>query len=153
MGAACAFRLYVHQTVSYLQRSKTAKWTFSIFLFARYLRTVGGENGLLDPKLSLDEATRAAFAGAPLVSLGLENHVSFYNREELKQSPVSSQLPFDVSRHPQAHSAVAGFMMDRLTAEMKHYADLQNHGKVAKYKHLLDQDIEAYARYRLYAAR
>jgi len=46
----------------------------------------------------------------------------------------------------QAKSAVAGFMMERLEAEMKHYADLQNNGKVAKYKGLLDHDIDAYTR-------
>ncbi len=37
-------------------------------------------------------------------------------------------------------------MMERLEQEMRHYAELQNHGKIAKLKLLLDQDIEAYAR-------
>jgi hypothetical protein len=113
----------------------------------RRLRLVDKDTGLADPKLIMDQDTRAAFAGAPLVSLGLDDHVAFLARDEQKKPPVSSQLPFDVSGHPQAKSAVAGFMMERLEAEMKHYADLQNNGKIAKYKGLLDQDIESYARY------
>ena len=112
----------------------------------RRLRLVDKDTGLSDPKLVMDQDTRAAFAGAPLVSLGLDDHVAFLARDEQQKPPVSSQLPFDVSGHPQAKSAVAGFMMERLEAEMKHYADLQNNGKIAKYKGLLDQDIESYAR-------
>jgi hypothetical protein len=67
----------------------------------RRLRTVDQSTGLADPKLTMDEATRAAFAGSPLVSLGLDDHVSFLARDEQKKAPVSSELPFDVSGHPQ----------------------------------------------------
>lgn len=127
MGSTSAFGLYVCQKVGYTY-PKVLEYDKGLLImnvvFLRRLRTVSGENGLTDPKLTLDEGTRAAFAGAPLVSLGLDNHVSFLNLEELKRPPISSDLPFDVSHHPQAQSAVAGLMMARLEAEMKHYANI-----------------------------
>lgn len=149
MDLTCTLRFHVPQEVWLFPayRTVSALFLMASMHYVRRLRTVSQENGLKDPKLVLDENTRASFAGKPLTSLSLDNHVSFFARDELKLPHVPSQLPFDVSRHPQAQSAVAGFMMERLEAEMEHYADLQNHGSAAKYIGLLEQDIETYARY------
>ncbi len=67
----------------------------------RNLRTVSPQDGLADPLLILDDDTRNAFADNPLSPLGLDKHISFLGRELLNKPPVTDQLPFDVSAHPQ----------------------------------------------------
>ncbi len=67
----------------------------------RYLRTVSPKDGLADHQLILDDDTRNAFADNPLSPLGLDKHISFLAREALHKEPVTDQLPFDVSAHPQ----------------------------------------------------
>lgn len=98
----------------------------------------------MDSRLKLDEEERKAFITAPLASILLDKFVTFQSRTEMKKEPVSDQLPFDVGRHPQAGSAVALSMIERLHNDMKIYADQQNHGKVAKCLQLLDEDVQAY---------
>lgn len=102
------------------------------------------EHRKISDRLTLDEATRTAFASGPLAEIDLEKYVVFLSREELKRGPVSSMVPFDVSLHSQAKSAVALSMTARLQNDMKIYADQQNNGKTPKCLHLLDEDITEY---------
>lgn len=71
-------------------------------------------------------------------------YIGYLSRLELKREPVGEQLPFDVSRHSQAHSEVAISMIQRLQADMKIYADLVNHGRTPKFVPVLDDHARAF---------
>eukprot|EP01087_Luapelamoeba_hula_P004848 TRINITY_DN1482_c0_g1_i1.p1 TRINITY_DN1482_c0_g1~~TRINITY_DN1482_c0_g1_i1.p1 ORF type:complete len:4317 (-),score=602.49 TRINITY_DN1482_c0_g1_i1:51-13001(-) len=94
--------------------------------------------------LKMDPQTQQAFAAAPLATIEIEKYVLYMTREQMGRGPVSSEVPFDVSQHSQAKSAVALSMVARLENDMKTYAEQQNDGQTAKCVHLLDQDIEKY---------
>ena len=108
----------------------------------RVLRPVDGAS-LGDPALSLTQAQVDVLVSRPLSALPLDRYVAFLSRAERELKDVSAQLPFDVSRHPQAQSEVARAMTDRLQSDMRTFAAQENTGKTAKLLHLLDADVAA----------
>ena len=108
----------------------------------RILRPVDGA-ALGDASLTLTSAQVDKLVSRPLSALPLDRYVTFMSRAERALPDVSAQLPFDVSRHPQAQSEVARAMTDRLQEDMKTFAGQENTGKTAKLVHLLDADIDA----------
>ena len=108
----------------------------------RILRPVDG-TALGDPALTLTQAQVDVLVTRPLSALPLNHYVTFMSRKERGLGDVSAQLPFDVSRHPQAQSEVARAMTERLQEDMKTFASQENTGKAAKLLHLLDDDIKA----------
>jgi len=107
-------------------------------------QATSAEHRRVPETLTLDGHTRHAFASGPLSELDLDKYVIFLSRDQLRRDPVSSALPFDVSQHSQAKSAVALSMIARLENDMKIYADQQNNGKTPKCVYLLDEDVTEY---------
>ena len=108
----------------------------------RVLRAVDGP-ALGDAALSLTQSEVDVLVSRPLSALPLDRYVTFLSRVERDLPAVSADLPFDVSRHPQAQSEVARAMTGRLQSDMKTFAAQENTGKTAKLLHLLDADVAA----------
>jgi len=106
----------------------------------RELRTVGKAG---EP-IAIDEDLINAFSSFPLKPVGLDSYIGYLSRLELNREPVSDHLPFDVSKHSQAHSEVAISMIQRLQADMRIYADLVNHGRTPKFVPVLDDHAKAF---------
>ena len=118
--------------------SKVVRIIFSPFCY------IIQEHRKIPERLILDDRTRQAFSSGPLTEIDIDKYVVYLSREELKREPVSSALPFDVSLHSQARSAVALSMIARLENDMKIYADQQNDDKTPKCYYLLDEDVTDY---------
>lgn len=69
--------------------------------------------------ITIDEDILTSFSTFPLRPIGLESYIGYLSRLELHREPVSDDLPFDVSKHSQAHSEVAISMIQRLQADIQ----------------------------------
>ena len=83
----------------------------------------------------------SAFACKPLESLSLD----FYVLTEDPSTRVSDELPFDVSGHTSARTAVAQDMLERLRTDVKGYAGGAGNASKARIIGLKTAEIAAYA--------
>jgi len=72
----------------------------------------------------------------------LERFVVKQSREERGLEEVSSDLPFDVSKHEAAHTAIAMSMLQRIENDVAAYARSANSEIATRLKTLTDQDIQ-----------
>ena len=95
--------------------------------------------GDIAPALALSVDELSDFASVPLSPLGVESvFTSHSSRQEAGLPHISDQLPFDVSRHSQAQTAVAVSMLSRLEKDCKEFADTENSNLLPKCSFLGD---------------
>jgi len=82
--------------------------------------------------LSVCIAELNSFAGKPLASIDLGKFTTTSTRFDSGLLPLDTEIPFDVSNHPQAQTAVARSMISRLTKDVKEYAEIQNSVSIPK---------------------
>lgn len=95
-------------------------------------------------RLTLSADTLQHLCSSPLAAVGLDTYVALQSRADRGLGPVEDDMPFDVSRHPDAHSEVAVKMQKRLADDVKVFAHAQNTGTVAKCVGVLDADVAAF---------
>ena len=84
--------------------------------------------------LSTDSEEVNRLAAYPLKQF--ESYVDGGTRVDLGLPAVSAALPFDLKAHDAACTSVAVSMLDRLHADVKHYADCENAAKMEMMRHL-----------------
>ena len=85
----------------------------------------------------------AAFGGAPLAPLGLDDFVTV---ESHRDSAVLEELPVHVDGHPCASGHAAGTMLHRLQIDMAYFARRTRQGTTAHLTGLAEADVWAFAR-------
>ncbi|KMS93935.1 hypothetical protein BVRB_026450, partial [Beta vulgaris subsp. vulgaris] len=89
--------------------------------------------------LALSAAELEALSDAPLAgAIDLSASIMHQSRSESGLSMVPDELSFDISRHPEAQSAVARSLLDRLGNDLKLYADFENKGMFAKFRPIVE---------------
>ena len=86
----------------------------------------------IDTTLELSSNDLNYFAGCPLYPLGVSEYTALATRVDCGQPLLDTRMPFDVSAHSQAKTAVAQSMMSRLQKDVKEYADSQNSSAAPK---------------------
>mmetsp|Transcript_7246 Transcript_7246/g.21392 ORF Transcript_7246/g.21392 Transcript_7246/m.21392 type:complete len:5155 (-) Transcript_7246:1654-17118(-) len=74
----------------------------------------------------IGDAELAAFTAAPLSVLGIENFVKEVPRRGAHTPAVTLDVPFDVSKHPDAQTVAAKRIESRLREDMKNYEEQVN---------------------------
>jgi len=115
------------------------KWTLPIisdFSCSRRLLSELKPTG--DASLSLSSEELNDFSSTPLSALGVQEYTTHVSRHDAGLPEINDQLPFDVSRHNQAQTAVAVSMLTRLKKDMKEFANAENSNMLPKCAFLRD---------------
>ena len=91
-----------------------------------------------DTTLALSQDELKDFAYIPLSSLGVNAYTSQISRHDAGYHDIDDKLPFDVSSHNQAKTAVAVSMLSRLEKDVKEFADTQNSSALSRCSFLED---------------
>jgi hypothetical protein len=79
-------------------------------------------------ELHLSRADVESFVSQPLKPINLEQFICYMSSKDLNLNSIADELPFDVSSHTVAHSAIARSMLARLKADVAEYANSINNG-------------------------
>lgn len=85
-------------------------------------------------ELELSYSQLRHFADSPLQPVSVQEYTHVLTRSERQLPFIDESLPFDISRHPAASTAVAVSMLERIERDTKEYAQSQNKGGVPKCK-------------------
>jgi len=86
-----------------------------------------------------------SFRSRPLADIeNLDEYAVSFSRQGAGLYPVPNKIPFDVSRHGQAQSAVARSMMSRLGEDVGHFATDHNDGAHPRLPFLMQEDMEEF---------
>eukprot|EP00457_Paulinella_chromatophora_P000019 gb/GEZN01000019.1/.p1 GENE.gb/GEZN01000019.1/~~gb/GEZN01000019.1/.p1 ORF type:complete len:4425 (-),score=920.40 gb/GEZN01000019.1/:221-11590(-) len=92
-----------------------------------------------DHGLGTNQATCAAMATSPLQAL--HSFCTSTTRAQRGLAAVNARLPFDLTRHDTARTAVAKSMLARMKNDINHFADSANSRSLPKILGLLDQTL------------
>ncbi|CUG86246.1 Hypothetical protein, putative, partial [Bodo saltans] len=82
--------------------------------------------------LTVSQAIMMELATKPLQRAVDANLISLMSRSDQQLPAISSELPFDLSKHEHASKTVAKEMLQRLTSDMSDFAEKENSTKVPK---------------------
>lgn len=85
-----------------------------------------------DGSLALNADELNDFASVPLSPIGVHTYTTQISRKDAELPVINDRLPFDVSQHQQAQTAVAVSMLSRLNKDVKEFADVENSNLLPK---------------------
>ena len=85
-----------------------------------------------DNALAMTQDELNDFSSVPLSPVGVSVYTTQISRHDAGLPQINDQLPFDVSRHGQAQTAVAVSMLSRLQKDCKEFADAENSNLLPK---------------------
>eukprot|EP01047_Picozoa_sp_COSAG01_P053819 COSAG01_NODE_5810_length_4020_cov_2.216526_2_plen_1030_part_00 len=94
--------------------------------------------------LGMTAAQLGAFRDLMLEPIGVPTYTTDLTLRQRGREAVSPELPFAVGSHPASKAHVAVSMVNRLTADMKWYAEQENGSKMPKLREFLDADVAGY---------
>ena len=104
----------------------------------RTLAVIKPEMSTVPAALSVLQEHLDDFASHPMNPLGLTDYLCHVSRADCAMARVNDSLPFDVSQHKQAKTAVAVNMLSRLQKDVQDYAEEENSRLMPKCSFLCD---------------
>ena len=147
-GNAISRRTFTYPALAVLQEMDRSWVTLRVQNYGcneREMRPVQHQSSGGDCSVAADDV--AAYATAPLTQLtgSLERYIAKRTRSDRGLHAISSRFTdaADVEKHPSSTSHVAEEMIERLTVDVKYFADRENSIGVPRLKTMFDPDVVA----------